>query len=80
MTRGYLSSGERASLDSDLAVPRVCCAIVGKFRYLYISSFFFFIFLLKMGMVLLAKVIVKIRDNVCNALRLIGSKDFIIGN
>lgn len=33
-----------------------------------------------MGMVLLSKVVVKIRHNVCNTLRLIGSKDFIIGN
>lgn len=59
---GYLYSGERASLDSDLTVPRVCCTILGKFLYLSISPFF----VLKMGMVLLSKVVVKIRDDVCN--------------
>lgn len=36
--------------------------------------------MLKMEMVLLSKVVVKIRDDVCNALRLICSQDFITGN
>lgn len=59
--RGSLYSGERASLDSDLTVPHVCCTILGKFLYLFLHFF-----VLKMGMVLLPKVVVKIRDDVCN--------------
>lgn len=61
-TRGYLYSGERASLDWGLCATYLLC---NKFLYHYISPFL----VLKLVMYcVLSKVIANVRDDVCNVL------------